>query len=156
LPSNIETISWLGIYFAKTDLYEKAIHYFERAALIQPNEVKWRLMVATCYRKMNAYQQALKLYQEINTQYPENIECLRYLVMICKDLGLKYDNYSIQLKKLERAQEKQPMQEEQSAPPMQQNEERPPEQQEEPQKVQKKAQLKQEEEWAQNESEALP
>jgi intraflagellar transport protein 88 len=156
LPSNIETISWLGIYFAKTDLYEKAIHYFERAALIQPNEVKWRLMVATCYRKMNAYQQALKLYQEINTQYPENIECLRYLVMICKDLGLKYDNYSIQLKKLERAQEKQPTQEEQSAPPMQQNEDKPQEQQEEPQKVQKKAQLKQEEEWAQNETEALP
>jgi len=107
LPSNIETISWLGIYFAKNDLYEKAIHFFERASIIQPNEVKWKLMVATCYRKMNSYQQALKLYQEINGDYPENLECLRYLVMICKDLGLKYDNYSVQLKKLERAQERQ-------------------------------------------------
>eukprot|EP00824_Muranothrix_gubernata_P021625 TRINITY_DN4757_c0_g1_i1.p1 TRINITY_DN4757_c0_g1~~TRINITY_DN4757_c0_g1_i1.p1 ORF type:complete len:766 (-),score=181.57 TRINITY_DN4757_c0_g1_i1:36-2240(-) len=108
-PSNIETISWLGIYFAKSDLYEKAINFFERASQIQPQEVKWKLMVATCYRKMNSYKEALKLYEEINESHPDNLECLRYLVMICKDLGLKYDHYSMQLKKLERAQEPKPM-----------------------------------------------
>ena len=105
LPSNIDTISWLGIYYAKCDLYEKALQFFERASQIQTKEVKWKLMVATCYRKMNSFQQALKLYQEINTEYPENMECLRYLVLICKDLGINYEQYSIQLKKLERAQE---------------------------------------------------
>ncbi len=101
-PSNIETLSWLGVYYAKSDLYEKAIQFFERAAMIQPTEVKWKLMVATCYRKMNAYQQALKLYQEVNTQYPDNVDCLRYLVMLCKDLGLNYEVYAAQLRKLER------------------------------------------------------
>eukprot|EP00831_Metopus_contortus_P079027 TRINITY_DN777_c0_g2_i2.p2 TRINITY_DN777_c0_g2~~TRINITY_DN777_c0_g2_i2.p2 ORF type:complete len:257 (+),score=45.73 TRINITY_DN777_c0_g2_i2:251-1021(+) len=104
-PSNIETLSWLGVYYAQNDLYEKAIQFFERASMIQPNEVKWKLMVATCYRKMSAYQQALKLYQEINSQHPENLDCLRYLVMICKDLGISYEAYNMQLKKLERAQE---------------------------------------------------
>jgi len=47
-------------------------------------------MVATCYRKMNSFQQALKLYQDINLEYPENMEWLRYLVMIWKDLGINY------------------------------------------------------------------
>lgn len=103
-PSNIDTLSWLGVYYAKSDLYEKAIQFFERAAMIQPAEVKWKLMVATCYRKMNAYQQALKMFQDINAQYPDNLDCLRYLVMICKDLGLNYEAYSVQLQKLERVQ----------------------------------------------------
>ena len=30
---------------------EKAIGYFERASLMQPDEVKWRLMIASCYRQ---------------------------------------------------------------------------------------------------------
>ena len=104
-PSNIDTLSWLGVYYAKSDLYEKAIQFFERAAMIQPNEVKWKLMVGTCYRKMNAYQQALKMYQEVNAQYPDNVDCLRYLVMLCKDLGLNYEIYATQLRKLERGME---------------------------------------------------
>ena len=54
---------------------------------------------------MNSFQQALKLYQDINNEYPENMECLRYLVLICKDLGINFEQYSIALKKLERAQE---------------------------------------------------
>jgi len=104
-PSNIETLSWLGVYYAKSDLYEKAIQFFDRAAMIQPSEVKWKLMVATCYRKMNAYQQALKMYQDINKQYPDNVDCLRYLVMLCKDLGLNYEAYAADLRKLERNME---------------------------------------------------
>lgn len=34
-PSNIEVIEWLGAYYIDTQFCEKAIHYFERAALIQ-------------------------------------------------------------------------------------------------------------------------
>jgi intraflagellar transport protein 88 len=101
----METISWLGIYYVKNELYERAVHFFERAAQIQPKEVKWRLMVASCYRRMGSYQKSLKLYEDIYQEYPENIECLRFLVQICKELGLKYDNYAAQLKKLERAHE---------------------------------------------------
>ena len=49
-PSNLEVIDWLGSYFIELQVAEKAIVYFERAALMQPDEVKWQLMIASCYR----------------------------------------------------------------------------------------------------------
>ncbi|EGR33380.1 hypothetical protein IMG5_054890, partial [Ichthyophthirius multifiliis] len=54
LPTNIETIGWLGIYYVKQELYERACHFFERASQIQSKEIKWRLMVASCYRRMSS------------------------------------------------------------------------------------------------------
>merc|ERR1719198_2603947 len=43
----------------------------------------------------------------IHADYPENIECLRYLVHICDDLGKKdqVHEYVVKLRKAERAQE---------------------------------------------------
>ena len=42
------------------------------------------------------------MYESINRDHPDNVECLRYLVTICKDLGKKeYYEYSKQLKQLE-------------------------------------------------------
>ncbi|KAL3182492.1 hypothetical protein MRX96_007177 [Rhipicephalus microplus] len=35
LPSNIDIIDWLGAYYIESQLYEKAIKYFEKAAIIQ-------------------------------------------------------------------------------------------------------------------------
>ena len=34
-PTNIDVISWLGAYYMDSQFCDKAIHYFERAALIQ-------------------------------------------------------------------------------------------------------------------------
>ncbi len=79
-PVSMEVISWLGVWYVKNQLYEKAIEYFERASEIEPGsptaqrsvrgtcpgshsarhraeEVKWKLMVASCYRRMRAYPQ---------------------------------------------------------------------------------------------------
>jgi intraflagellar transport protein 88 len=102
LPVNLDVISWLGVWYVKSELYEKAIQFFERASQIQPNEVKWRLMVTSCYRRMGAYQRAMALYEQIHQDYPENLECLRYLVAICKDLGQRCDGFQAKLAKLER------------------------------------------------------
>ncbi len=102
LPTNLDVISWLGVWYVKSELYEKAIQFFERASQIQPSEVKWRLMVTSCHRRMGAYQKALLLYEQIHREYPENLECLRYLVAICKDVGQKYEPYQVALAKLER------------------------------------------------------
>ena len=44
---------------------EKAIGYFERAALMQPDEVKWQLMIASCYRRSGNYHRALDTYKVI-------------------------------------------------------------------------------------------
>ena len=72
------------------------------ASEIQPTEVKWRLMVASCHRRMLAYTRALELYEEIHTLHPDNMECLRYLVVLCKDLGRRFDGYESKLLRLER------------------------------------------------------
>jgi len=104
-PVNLETISWLGIYYVRSELYEKASDFFERAAQIQPKEVKWRLMVASCYRRTGSSQKALSLYEEIYAEHPDNIECLRFLVQLCKELGLPFEEYAGQLRQLERQME---------------------------------------------------
>eukprot|EP00667_Euglena_gracilis_P001691 EG_transcript_1689 len=102
-PVNMDVISWLGAYFVKNEVYEKAMQFFERAAQIQPNEVKWQLMVASCHRRIGAYPQAKALYEEIHKKYPDNAECLRYLVHICNDSGMKDEavEYHKKLKRLE-------------------------------------------------------
>lgn len=89
-----------GIWYVKSKMYEKAIHFFERAAQMQPKEVKWRLMVTSCYRRMGNYQRALELYEKVHGEHPDNAECLRYLVTICKDLGQPHDHYQAKLSRL--------------------------------------------------------
>jgi len=91
LPTNIDTNTWLGIYYVKQSMYEKAMFYLERASHIQPKEVKWRLMVASCQRRIGNFQKALKIYESIYQEHPDNLECLRFLVLLCKDMGLDYE-----------------------------------------------------------------
>ncbi|KTF83136.1 hypothetical protein cypCar_00036702 [Cyprinus carpio] len=76
-PSNISVIEWLGAYYIDTQFCEKAIQYFERATLIQPTQVKWQLMVASCYRRSGNYQKALETYKDIHRKFPENVEFSR-------------------------------------------------------------------------------
>merc|ERR1719188_2277663 len=104
-PVDMNVITWLGIYYVKQEMYEAAIPFFSRASQIEPNEVKWRLTVASCYRRMGAYPQALKLYEDIHHSHPNDIECVRYLITICKEMKQKYDHYAVHLRKLERMQE---------------------------------------------------
>ena len=84
---NMDVISWLGAFFVKNEVYDKAMQFFERASQIQPHEVKWQLMVASCYRRRGEYPQAKRIYEDVNRRHPENMECLRYLVHLCKDSG---------------------------------------------------------------------
>jgi len=104
-PVDMNVITWLGIYYVKQEMYEAAIPFFGRASQIEPAEVKWRLMVASCYRRMGAYPAALKLYEDIHHSHPNDIECVRYLITICKEMKQKYDHYAVHLSKLERMQE---------------------------------------------------
>ena len=130
-PSNLEVIDWLGSYFIEMQVSEKAIGYFERAALMQPDDVRyinnplfvynflknlftlclffcdrWQLMIASCYRRSGNYHKALDTYKTIHRKFPENIECLKFLVKICSDMGLKEAmDYAQELKKAERAKD---------------------------------------------------
>lgn len=63
-------------------------------------------MIAACYRRSGNYQQALLCYKMIHRKFPDNIECLKFLVRICDDLGLtEVKEYSEKLRKLEKAKE---------------------------------------------------
>lgn len=85
---------------------EKALIYFEKAALMQPNEPKWNMMVAGCHRRSGNMHKALTLYQEIHRQFPENVECLRFLVRLCNDMGMREaQDYILELKKIEKSKE---------------------------------------------------
>lgn len=53
----MEVITWLGVYYVKSELYENAIQFFLRASEVEPEDVKWQLMVASCYRRMGSYPQ---------------------------------------------------------------------------------------------------
>ncbi|ORY40383.1 TPR-like protein [Rhizoclosmatium globosum] len=105
-PSNMEVIAWLGAYYVDCEVYEHAVQFFERATLIQPNEIRWHLMIASCYRRSGNYQQAFETYKRIHMRFPENVECLRFLVRICTDLGMKEaQEYVLKLAKAEKGKE---------------------------------------------------
>ncbi|XP_068602171.1 intraflagellar transport protein 88 homolog [Brachionichthys hirsutus] len=105
-PSDIGVVEWLGAYYIETQFCEKAVQYFERATLIQPTQEKWKLMVASCYRRSGNYQRALDTYKDIHQRFPENVECLRFLVRLCSDMGLEdVQEYSNKLKKAEKMKE---------------------------------------------------
>ena len=70
-PVNLNVTSWLGVWYVKREMYEQAIEYFERAAQVQPSEIKWPLMVTSCYRRLGDFYKALELYQKV---------CLSYLI----------------------------------------------------------------------------
>ena len=93
------------MHHAKQDSFEKAITYFERASQIQPKEVKWQLMIASCYRRMNLFNEALKVYEEIYEENQDNIDCLRGLVSIRRELGLKFNQFQEKLAILDREEE---------------------------------------------------
>ena len=102
LPSNIDTIAWLGINHVRGLNYERACFFFEKAALIQPNDIKWRLMIASCQRRLENYEKAIKLYEEIHNDDPENLESLKFLVQLNQLFERPCDQYISKLKKLER------------------------------------------------------
>ncbi|XP_014262316.1 intraflagellar transport protein 88 homolog [Cimex lectularius] len=106
LPSDLRVLDWLGAYYVTHRVPEKAIPFYEKAALMQPYESKWPLLIGSCHRRAGNYQAALNTYKNTLTRFPENVECLKYLVRLCSDLGLKETTeYAMELKRAEKAKE---------------------------------------------------
>lgn len=108
-PVNLNVISWLGVWYVKREMYDQAIEYFLRAAVVQPGEIKWRLMVTSCYRRLGDFHKALELYMQIHEDHPDNLEALQYLEALCRDLGKPFEEYSRRIEKLRRMQPAAPM-----------------------------------------------
>lgn len=102
-PSNLETVEWLASYYLETQFSEKSINYFEKAALMQPNNSKWQMLIATCLRRTGNYQRAFDLYRQIHRKFPQDLECLKFLVRIAGDLGMaEFKEYKDKLEKAEK------------------------------------------------------
>ncbi|KAM0727434.1 Intraflagellar transport protein 88-like protein [Formica fusca] len=105
-PANFEVIDWIGSYFISMQVAEKALTYFEKAVELAPDEPRWRLLVAACLRRTGQFHKALMEYQDIHNKFPDNIECLKFLIRLCSDMGLKEAQmYVAELKKAEKAKE---------------------------------------------------
>ena len=62
-------------------------------------------MIASCYKRMNLFNDALQVYEEIYAENSDNIDCLRGLVSIRKELGMPYQQFSERLMILDREEE---------------------------------------------------
>jgi intraflagellar transport protein 88 len=40
-PTDLDVVARIGAWFVKEELFEKAIYFFQQAALVQPKEIKW-------------------------------------------------------------------------------------------------------------------
>merc|ERR1712147_202016 len=71
---------------------------------IEPHQVKWHLMHASCLRKIGSFHQALDKYRETHEQFPESKEVLQYLVRLCSDMNMDKElkDYTTKLRRLEK------------------------------------------------------
>jgi len=87
MPASMDVAMWLGVYHVKGDQYAEALRYFELLAQLQPSEVKWELMAASCVRRGGDVGKAYERYKEVNARHKDNVECLRYLCDLSRELG---------------------------------------------------------------------
>ncbi|CAK5031654.1 unnamed protein product [Meloidogyne enterolobii] len=103
-PSNISLIKWLGNYYMSAHFSEKAVLYFEKAALMEPNNPEWPMLTAGCQRRSGNFQRALEIYKQVHRRFPENVECLKFLVQLSKELRLTVEerDYTEKLGRIEK------------------------------------------------------
>lgn len=105
-PSDFSIVNWIGSHFIELQIAEKAISFFEKAVLNNPNDSYFLLRVAGSYRKINS-QKSLQLFQQIHEKFPENVDCLRALIHLNHSQGMNelHDLYADKLEKLEKQKE---------------------------------------------------
>lgn len=62
---NIDTLAVICTQYTNDEKYGTAARFFLQAALLQPSEPKWMLMVASCYRRSQKYEQAMGVYEKV-------------------------------------------------------------------------------------------
>lgn len=101
-PSQLEVLSWLGGWHAGREEYDAAIGYFARAEGLAPGDARWPLLQTGCRRREGDFVGALAGYEAVHRRFPEDAECLRCLVQLCRDLGRPCDGYRQALERVER------------------------------------------------------
>lgn len=105
-PSDVSIVNWIGSHYIELQIAEKAISFFEKAVLNNPNDSYFLLRVAGSYRKINS-QKSMMLFQQIHDKFPENVDCLRALIHLTNSQGMHelHDIYVDKLDKIEKQKE---------------------------------------------------
>lgn len=105
-PSDISIVNWIGSHFIELQIAEKAINFFEKAVLNNPNDSYFLLRVAGSYRKINS-QKSMQLFQQIHEKFPDNSDCLRALIHLTNSQGMNelHEIYVDKLEKIEKQKE---------------------------------------------------
>lgn len=108
-PANIDVVEWIASYMlSDVNVPERAIIFYKHANQLKPNDPKWLLSVAACYRKMGNNAIAKEFYQKVYKQFPDNVQALQLLARLSKELGSNdAKHYAEELKKLEKSMLKQ-------------------------------------------------
>lgn len=106
-PSNLQTIAWLGSHYIDLQVAEKAVVYYEKAVLANPNDPYFLLRIAGCFRRIGNAQKSLQMFQNIMRQFPENVDCYRALMHLTQTLGMSdlYQRYLADFQRLEKLKE---------------------------------------------------
>lgn len=118
-PPNIAVIRWLGNYYLYAQFAEKAVAYFEKAALMEPNNPEWPMLMAGCQRRSGNFQRAMELYKQVHRRFPNNVECLKFLAQLCKELRMPVEEreYTEKLNRLQKIGQLRAQRESDSAGP---------------------------------------
>src|SRR6218665_368055 len=57
------------------------------SSLHRPDEIKWQMMIAASHRRAGIYQQSFNMYQSIHGKFPDNSDCLKFLIRICTEFA---------------------------------------------------------------------
>lgn len=106
-PSNLQTIAWLGSHYIDLQVAEKAVVYYEKAVLANPNDPYFLLRIAGCFRRIGNAQKSLQMFQNIMRQFPENVDCYRALIHLTQTLGMDelHQRYLSDFQRLEKLKE---------------------------------------------------
>lgn len=79
------------MYLLREGSYTEAIDYFSLSSLLRPEELKWKQLQAYCMRKAGLLPDALRLYEELHTLNPEDVNVTRELNKTKAKLGMLKD-----------------------------------------------------------------
>lgn len=106
-PIDSSVINWLCSHYIELQVVEKAIGFYEKAVLKNPQDPYYLLRIAGCYRRIGNQQKSLSLFKMIHEIYPENADCLRALIHLNQQQGNNelVEKYGAELQKLEKQKE---------------------------------------------------
>ena len=74
-PIDLDVISSIGTFLVKQEMYERSLYFFQQASLIQPNEIKWGMILASNHKRCGNHDIAFQEYERLHEKFPGNEEC---------------------------------------------------------------------------------